>query len=164
MELSYILSSIVGISILVVFICLAFYDIRYQRLPNVLIIVQIILCIVFTYMIEVIIEQKDCSVVLITHILALLPVSGVYLLLYVLSKGKMIGFGDVKLGVPIAILLSWQGALITLGLANILALIVYAPLLLTKKIKLNTKISFGPFLIISCLLTFFAMKFFVNFF
>lgn len=164
MELNYILSGVIGVGILVVFSFLIYSDIRYQKLPNISIIVQITLCLLFMILTEIVIEQKSYAVVLIEHLFALFPISGFYLVVYILSKGKLVGLGDIKLGIPIAILLTWQEALITLVLANFIALIVYAPLLITKKYNMNTKISFGQFLIFACLLVFAAVKFFVNFF
>lgn len=164
MEIYYLLSIVLGIGILSIFSALMYFDIKHKRLPNILIITQTIICIIFTILTEIIIEQKSYSIVIIEHIFSLIPISGFYLVIFALTKGEKIGLGDVKLGIPIAMLLPWQGSLITLGLSNMMALLVCIPLLVTKKIRLNTKISFGPFLIIACLLVFFAMKFFVNFF
>lgn len=164
MELYYVLSGAVALGILTCFGLLIYYDVRSQKLPNWLVIILTVLSLVFLILTEIVIEQKNYSVVMIEHALALIPVFGVYLMIHLFSKGKLVGFGDVKLGIPIAILLPWQGALATLILANVLALLVFIPILITKKAKLNTKIPFGPFLIAACLLVFFGMKFFVNFF
>lgn len=164
MELYYVLSGVVGIGVLSIFASLIYYDLRYQRLPNILIIALTILSLFFTALTEIVIEQKSCSIVIINHLLALIPVSGLYLIIYIVSKGKLVGLGDVKLGIPIAILLPWQGVLAVLVVSNVLALLTILPRLVTKKIKPNTKIAFGPFLIISTLVVFLIMKFFVDFF
>lgn len=164
MEWMYLLSGAVGLAILGVFVCLGYYDIRYQKLPNSLIVLATILVAVFSFLTEIIIEQKSYSTVIIEHILALFPITGFYLIVYVASKGRLIGLGDVKLGIPIGLLLSWRGALLTMLLANMLAFLILLPCLITKKIKSNTKIPFGPFLIVSGILVFFTMKFFVDFF
>lgn len=164
MEWAYVISAIVGVGILFVFICLIYCDIRYKKLPNIFMIALIVLSLIFTILTEMVIEQKSYSIILSSHFLALLPVTGLYLIIYVVSRGRLVGLGDVKLGIPIAILLPWQGAIVVLVLANLMAFAVIIPLLITKKIKSNTKIPFGPFLIVACLLTFLGMKFFVNLF
>jgi len=160
-----VLNAVVVIGILIMFACLVYKDITECKLPNWQILVLAMLSLLFSILSELTIEQMDCSAWLINHATALLPVSGFYLAVYVASRGELIGLGDVKLGVPIAILLSsWQEALLTLILANVLAMIIIVPLMITKKISVNKKVPFGPFLITACLLIFFGMKFFVNFF
>lgn len=80
---------------------------------------------------------------------SLLILSGFYMLIYIYSKGKWIGFGDVKLGIGLALLLSnWQLALVAFFLANLIGTLVFAPLMATKRISRQTHIPFGPFLII----------------
>lgn len=74
--------------------------------------------------------------------------SGFYFLLYVISKGKWVGFGDIKLGLGLALLLAdWQLALLAFFLANLIGTLVFAPALSTGKIKRTSHIPFGPFLI-----------------
>lgn len=80
--------------------------------------------------------------------LAILP--GFYWLLYVISKGAWIGFGDVKLLVPLALMLpDWTYAFLVLFLANVLGCIWIMPGMLAKKITRTTRIPFGPFLIVA---------------
>lgn len=79
--------------------------------------------------------------------------SGLYLLLYVASKGSWVGFGDVKLGVGLGLLLSdWQLALIALFLANFIGCLIVIPLLIVKKLKRSSRVPFGPLLIIGMIL------------
>jgi leader peptidase (prepilin peptidase)/N-methyltransferase len=74
--------------------------------------------------------------------------SGFYFFLYVFSKGKWVGFGDIKLGLGLALLLcDWQLALLAFFLANLIGTLVFAPALSTGKIKRTAHIPFGPFLI-----------------
>lgn len=85
---------------------------------------------------------------------AFIPVSGVYYLLYKVSDGRWVGFGDVKLGIFIGLALGWTGALLALVLANFIGLLVVLPGLLSGKFSRSSEISFGPFLIVA---TFIAM-------
>lgn len=82
--------------------------------------------------------------------IALLVLPGFYGLLYVVSKGQWIGLGDVKLLVPLAMMLaSWPLALLVLFLANVLGCLWILPGMLAKKITRTSRIPFGPFLILA---------------
>lgn len=80
---------------------------------------------------------------------SLLVLPGLYWALYAFSKGGWIGFGDVKLLVPLAIMLPhWTEAVLALFLANLLGCIWIIPGMAMKKFTRKTRIPFGPFLII----------------
>ena len=80
--------------------------------------------------------------------------SGIYLALYIVSKGKWIGFGDVKLGLVLALSLgTWQRAFVCLFLANVLGCAVMIPFMMRGKVSRKTQIPFGPFLIAGWALT-----------
>jgi len=74
--------------------------------------------------------------------------SGIYLLLYLISKGKWIGFGDIKLGLGLGLLLvDWRLALIALFAANLVGTLIVLPGMVRGKLKSQTRIPFGPLLI-----------------
>ena len=84
---------------------------------------------------------------------SLLILCGLYLLLYVVSRGKWIGFGDVKLGLALALLLAdWQLALLGLFLANLIGTALVLPGMATGKIDRGTHVPFGPLLIVGAVL------------
>lgn len=79
--------------------------------------------------------------------------SGLYLALYLISKGKWVGFGDVKLGIGLALLLiDWQLAIVALFLANLIGCLVVIPGLATGKLKRTSRVPFGPLLILGAVL------------
>ncbi len=79
---------------------------------------------------------------------ACIILSGLYYFIYVLSKHQWVGFGDVKLGLALALLLAdWRLALLTLFLANLIGTLIFLPLMVTKKLKRHAHIPFGPLLI-----------------
>lgn len=79
--------------------------------------------------------------------------SGLYFVLWLVSHGRWIGFGDVKLGIILGLLLgSWQLALLTLFLANLIGTLIVLPGLLTKKLSRTTQVPFGPMLIAACVI------------
>lgn len=87
-------------------------------------------------------------------VVALLPVTGLYGLLYAISKGRWIGFGDVKLGIFIGLALGWQYALIALLIANYLGFFWVLPKLLRGKLDRTSHMPFGPFLIVATFISF----------
>ena len=87
-------------------------------------------------------------------IFGLMPITGVYALLYIISSGKWVGFGDVKLGIFMGLLLGWQGALLALMVSNLLGVVWTLPGLLTGKLKRTDPVPFGPFLIAATFISF----------
>ncbi len=82
-------------------------------------------------------------------LLSCATLSGLYYVIYVLSRHQWVGFGDVKLGLALALLLgSWQLAILALFLANLIGTIVLAPQLLSGKVKRHAHVPFGPLLIL----------------
>jgi prepilin signal peptidase PulO-like enzyme (type II secretory pathway) len=74
--------------------------------------------------------------------------SGVYLVLYLISQGRWIGFGDIKLGLGLALLLvDWQLAFVALFAANVIGTLIVIPPIITGKLKRNQHVPFGPLLI-----------------
>lgn len=81
-------------------------------------------------------------------LLAVMAVAGLYYALYLVSKGKWVGFGDVKLGLFMGLALGWQAALVALLLANVIGCLVIIPGLVSGKLKRDSRIPFGPLLIV----------------
>lgn len=80
--------------------------------------------------------------------------SGFFLIQYLLSKGRWIGFGDVIFGLLMGVILGWQKTILALCLAYIVGAVCGAILLLRKKAKKDSALAFGTFL---SLATFVAM-------
>lgn len=79
---------------------------------------------------------------------------GFFLAQYLISKGRWIGGGDVRLGFMFGIWLGWPVALVSLFISYILGAIVSVGLLVTKKVNRETEVPFGSFLAVG---TFIAM-------
>lgn len=74
--------------------------------------------------------------------------SGLYFILYVISRGKWIGFGDIKLGLGLALLLAdWRLAFIALFTANLIGCLVVLPQMVRGTLKRTAHVPFGPLLI-----------------
>lgn len=81
-------------------------------------------------------------------VLGLAAVAGLYGVLYAVSKGRWVGFGDVKLGVFMGLVLGWKLALLAVFAANVIGTLIVLPGLLTGKLARTSRVPFGPFLII----------------
>ncbi|MEF2162642.1 prepilin peptidase, partial [Pseudomonas aeruginosa] len=79
---------------------------------------------------------------------SVLILSGLYFLLWFMSRGQWVGFGDVKLGLALALLVAdWRLALLTLFLANLIGTFIVLPGLIRGKIGRKAHVPFGPLLI-----------------
>lgn len=128
---------------------LAIYDGLYGALPTPLLTISIICAIMILCLKEwLILSNSSFTIELIWKPLASVAIlGGLYLILYLASKGKWVGDGDWFLGTAIGLVLfdPWL-AIITLFIANVLACLVMYPFVRKKK---HTKIYFGPFMVLA---------------
>ncbi|MBF1030586.1 MAG: prepilin peptidase [Candidatus Nanosynbacter sp.] len=138
---------------LVALIMLVAYDIKWRILPDFLTVSYGLVSLVFVVLRYFIVND----VKLYSLVIALIIMSGVYGVLYLISKGKWIGLGDVKLGVGLGLILaSWQTAFVGLFLANLIGCVLVIPGLASKKLKANSEIAFGPLLALGSFISFFV--------
>lgn len=76
-------------------------------------------------------------------------------LLYLVSGGRWIGLGDVKLAIFMGLVLGMPNAVLGLIGSFYVGAIVTAPLLFAKKLNAKSQVPFGPFLLTSFTLVFF---------
>jgi prepilin signal peptidase PulO-like enzyme (type II secretory pathway) len=140
--------------ILAIFLAfLAIYDGLYGELPTTYLIISIICAIIITCLKEwlVLLVSPFSAENILAPLASVAILGGIYLLLYLFSKGKWVGDGDWLLGTALGFALAspWL-SLITLFLANVLACLVMAPVVRKNKRK---KIYFGPFMVIAFIIT-----------
>lgn len=158
---SGILAWSIFIAVLVLTVMLGFlaiYDGLYGELPLRYLIVSISLALIVLALQEtLILHDSTFSAECIYYpIISVLILGGLYLLLYLISRGQWVGDGDWLLATSIglAIFHPWF-ALGILFLSNFLALIVMFPYV--KKSK-NHRIYFGPFLVIAFIIAYVIMN------
>lgn len=78
--------------------------------------------------------------------------AGFFGLQYLFTRGRGVGFGDVKLGMLIGALLGWQLTIICLGIAYIIGGLVAALLLITRKKGMKDMLPMGTFLALSAVI------------
>ena len=132
---------------------LAIYDGLYGELPTKFLIIAIVVALAALIIKEIaLLQLAPFSPLLITKpLLSILILGGLYLALYLLSKGKWVGDGDWLLATALAIVLfePWL-ALVMLCVANVLACLVMAPFMRGKS---SHQIYFGPFMVIAFIIT-----------
>ena len=138
---------------LVILAALTLYDLKWQLLLDKLVFPLIGLGIVLGWLRFYGYEVLGVVGALLQMIAGVAIISGLYLALHLISHGRWVGFGDVKLNVFIGLILGWQGALLALFMANLLGVIVVLPGLVMQKITPRSRIPFGPFLIAACIIT-----------
>ncbi len=143
---------------LVLLTALAVYDARWYILPDKLVWPLVVLGIFIAGTRWIGVENLTIDKALLQIVGGITIISGLYYGLYVLSKGTWVGFGDIKLGLFIGLTLGWQQSLLALFLANFIGLIVVLPGMLSKKLTPKSKVPFGPFLIVACILAFLYSK------
>ncbi|MGC9046630.1 MAG: prepilin peptidase [Minisyncoccia bacterium] len=91
---------------------------------------------------------------LVNRLLGLLP-AFFLLILFMLSKGNWIGFGDVKLMISSGLILGWPDSFIGILLAFIIGGLIGIILLVFGNKNLKSMIPFGPILILGMIITIF---------
>ncbi len=134
---------------LTMFVILFAYDLKWFLLPDVIMFPLIGLSIVITALTVFGLQSEGLVATVLSITASVGILAGLYFVLWYVSKGMWVGFGDVKLGIALGILLiDWKLALLTLFLANLLGTLVVLPGLLTGKLSRKAQVPFGPFLIV----------------
>ncbi len=138
----------VWLVMLVGFVALIVYDLRWMLLPNRIMYPLIVLAgLLALYNIA---AALDSLVALRDTGLAVLVAGGLFWAVFTVSQGKWIGGGDVKLGLLAGLLLADPfKAFLMLLLASLGGTLVILPGLLLGRLSRSSRIPFGPFLIMA---------------
>ena len=139
--------------IVVGFVALLVYDLRWLILPDKIVVCLLILAVLMLLSRSMIFAEPWR--VAFDALLGILSLAGVFYLLFQLSGGKWIGGGDVKLGVVLGILAGGVAeSIMILFIASLVGSLVGIPLLLTNKLRAKSQIPFGPFLILATIIVY----------
>ena len=128
------------------FIALAVYDIYWYILPD-KIVFPVIGLAVISLLIDAVVFHGGLHSILLA-LLAVACTSGLFLVLYIISGGRWIGFGDVKLAIALGLLSrNPANALLLVFLAALLGTVAALPLMAKGKVRPSSQIPFGPFLL-----------------
>ena len=132
-----------------VFLTIFVADVKYHLIPDSLQFVFLVLALCY-HLVQAA-SWLMLGSFIVSGILVMLPI----LILYLITRGRGMGFGDVKLAFVIGFLLGTIPGWIALYIGFIAGSVVGVALLITKKKKLKSQIAFGPFLIIGIVLSVF---------
>lgn len=135
--------------IIVSFLVLIFvFDFKHYIIPNVAVYSLIFISLFYDF-------YRYDFILLRYYFLAVAVAFGFFLFLYLWSKGRWIGFGDVKYAVFMGLFLGWPNILVALFLAYLSGAVMGLLLLWVKKKDFKSQIAFGPFLIFGTFTAFF---------
>ena len=121
-------------------------DLKYQLIPDLAVIPSIILVLIVTFFT---VPFSDFS----AHLISALLLTLFFWSLYFFTKGKGMGFGDVKLALLIGLFNSFPQNIIAIFGSFILGALFSILLMIFGRAGMKTKIAFGPFMVISSVVT-----------
>ncbi len=124
-----------------------FYDLKYREIPDRISLPAIGIALAGGLIFE--------FVSITSMIIGALAIFGFFLAQFVLSKGKWIGGGDLRLGALMGLMLGWQQGLIALIAAYLLGSLISVGLLTQGSVNRKSAIPFGPFLVMGILISVF---------
>lgn len=132
------------------FIVIFVYDLKYYLIPDKVLYPAVGL--VFFYQILAGVGNVEA---LFGAVISALSASAFFLVIYLVSKGKWMGFGDVKLVFFMGVFLGWPNIVVALFSAFTLGAVVGVVLIAFKKKRLKSEVPFAPFLIAGSAIAFF---------
>ena len=137
------------IGLLSSFIVIFFSDLNYHLISDYVLITLFIFSFFYKLFNNVTIQQF--SNFFLSGLIVALPI----FLIYYFSKERAMGLGDVYLSTIIGFLLGWKRGYLALYIAVITGAIFGLVLIVLKKKKLQSKIAFGPFIVIGTIVMLF---------
>jgi leader peptidase (prepilin peptidase)/N-methyltransferase len=130
-------------------LALAVYDLRWMMLPNRIIYPTLAVAMAGRIGYIAAFEQRPLHAILLWAG-SIAVASGVFLALFEISKGKWIGYGDVRLGLITGTLLADPAkSLAMIFIASLIGSLIVLPSLAAGKRSLASRLPYGPFLIAS---------------
>ena len=131
-------------SLIVIF----FADLKYGIIPDKIIFPSIVVSLIYLFLIH--------NSLFLIHILAALGASLFFLILFLVTRGRGMGFGDVKFAFLMGLVLGFPDIVFALYIAFLTGAIIGCILIVWRKKRVfGTTIPFGPFLVIGTLISIF---------
>lgn len=116
-----------------------FYDLRYIEISDWVLIPGTIAALIAT--------EMAMTPTLTSSLIGMCIGMSFFLIQILISKGKWVGGGDVRIGAFMGALLGWKMTITALVISYIIGSVISIPLLLTGEKKLGAKVPLGPFLV-----------------
>jgi len=127
------------------------YDLKWYVIPDKIVYPAIIIALIFNFQFSIFNQFSIFKF----SILSALGTSIFFLAIFLISRGKWLGFGDVKLAFFMGLFLGFPDILVALFLAFLIGAMIGLGLIIFKKKGLKSEIPFGPFLITGTLIALF---------
>jgi len=131
------------------------YDLKHFIIPD----SAIFSAIILTFFYNLVLNSQF---LIRNSIFAAIGVCLFFLIIFALSRGKWLGFGDVKLVLFMGLFLGFPAILVALFFSFLIGAIIGIILILLKKKGLKSEVPFGPFLIIGTYIALFWGKEIIN--
>lgn len=141
-NIAYIPLLLILLSLFVIFIS----DLKYRIIPDEMIVVLLVGTVLYGLFNKINWQE---------HGLSSLAVTGLFLLIILLTKGKGMGLGDVKYVLFMGLFLGPLGTITALYISFLTGAAVSLILILGKLKSLKSQIAFGPFLIFGTIVSFY---------
>jgi len=129
----------------VILVFIFFYDLRYKEIHDAVMVPGVVFALLASFVIGNPLSSLEGAIV----------ATGFFGLQYLLSSGRWIGSGDLRIGAFIGLLLGWPMTLVALLLSYLAGSVISLILLATKNATPKTAVPLGPFIVLGTLLAFF---------
>jgi prepilin signal peptidase PulO-like enzyme (type II secretory pathway) len=136
--------------IISIFVIIFIFDLKYYIIPDEVTYPAIFISLAWIFYSFFVGAISDTQTLY--YILSALCASGFFFLIWFLSKGKAMGFGDVKLAIFLGLILGWPNIVVGLFLAFFFGAIIGIILVFLKKKGFKSEVPFGPFLVAGTIL------------
>jgi prepilin signal peptidase PulO-like enzyme (type II secretory pathway) len=134
------------------------YDLKHYLIPDKIIYPAIVITLIYN-LLRLNLEPESFSL---SVFWAALGAAAFFGAIVLVSHGKWMGVGDIKLGFLIGLLLGWPSILVALFLAFMTGAIIGIGLILSNKKTLKSEVPFGPFLVTGTLVALFYGQSLIN--
>jgi prepilin signal peptidase PulO-like enzyme (type II secretory pathway) len=149
-ELIYLL--VISSFLIIIFV----YDLKHYIIPDKIIYPAIAIVLIFNFQFfPPIAGSRFGGTIFNSSILSGLGAAAFFFLLWLISRGQWMGFGDVKLSFFMGLFLSWPNILAALFSAFFIGAIIGIGLIIAGKKTLKSQVPFGPFLVIGTFIALF---------
>jgi len=140
----------------IVFLVIIFvYDLKWQLILDRVTVPAMIIALFFTWGILGV-------EVFLWHLVAGVIAGGFFLTQFIISRGRWIGGGDIRMGLIMGFMVGWPGILVALFISYVLGALISVLIVLKAKKKWSSQIAFGTFLSFGTFITILYGKFIVG--
>ena len=134
------------------------YDLKHFIIPDKVVFPAIAVALVFNFQFLIFNQFSIFN----SLILSAVGASAFFLFIVLVSRGKWMGVGDIKLAFLMGLLLSFPHILVALFFSFLIGAIIGIGLILVKRKTMKSEVPFGPFLVIGTFIALFFGEIIIN--